>query len=67
MGNVETNPTDRTAEIELDTARWRSFLEENLDALLESVPKSPSGWWDREPGEDAVAWMFRVFPVVKLQ
>ena len=65
MGNVETNPTDRTAEIESDTARWRSFLEENLDALLESVPKSPPGWWDQAPGEDAVSYMFRVFPVMR--
>jgi hypothetical protein len=63
MDNVETNPTD----VEADTARWRSFLEENLDALLEGTPNRPEGWWDQEPGEDAIAWMFRVFPVVKLQ
>jgi hypothetical protein len=65
MGNVETNPTDRTAEIESDTARWRTFLEENLDALLEGTPKRPEGWW-KEPAECPVLWMFEMFPVKRL-
>jgi hypothetical protein len=34
--------------------------------VLEGVPKNPPDWYERQPGEDAVAYMFRVFPVVRL-
>jgi hypothetical protein len=61
MGSVEINPIDNFDEMEADAARWRAFLEENLDALLEGVPKRPDGWWQQQPGEDAIAWMFRMF------
>jgi hypothetical protein len=50
---------------EMSAIEWRAFLEDNLDTLLEGVPKSPPGWWDLQPGEDAIAYMFRVFPLAR--
>ncbi len=54
------------AQIEADTARWRVFLEENLDALLEGMPKRPEGWWKELP-ECPVLAMFEFFPLRQLQ
>jgi hypothetical protein len=54
------------AQIENVALKWRSFLEENLDALLEGVPKRPDGWW-KEPARCPVCWMFEMFPVLRPQ
>jgi hypothetical protein len=64
MGNVETNPTDRTAEIESETAAWRVFLDENFDQLIEGMPKRPEGWWQNLP-ECPVLAMFELFPLAR--
>ena len=49
---------------EMSAIEWRAFLEDNLDALLEGVPKRPEGWW-KEPAECPVCWMFEMFPLVR--
>jgi hypothetical protein len=41
-------------------ARWKPPAEWYV--VLESVPRSPPGWYERQPGEDAVMYMFRIFP-----
>ena len=61
----ESNSIDAEAEADTDTALWRAFLEENLDALLEGVPKRPGGWWKDLP-ECPVLAMFELFPATKL-
>ena len=60
--------SDENANAEADTARWRALLHdpEFMAALLAGVPKSPPGWWEPEPGEDAIAYMFRIFPLARL-
>jgi hypothetical protein len=44
--------------------RWKPPAEWYV--VLEGVPKNPADWHERQPGEDAVMYMFRVFPVVRL-
>jgi hypothetical protein len=56
--------SDEMADAEAATARWRSFLEENFDQLIEGVPKRPEGWW-KEPADCPVLWMFEMFPLVR--
>ena len=51
---------------EMSAIEWRAFLEDNLDALLEGMPKRPDGWW-KEPAECPVLWMFEMFPLARLQ
>lgn len=70
MSDTKTNPSADEAidETESDTARWKALLNDPAwwDALMEGVPKSLPGWWHQEPGENAVAYMFRIFPLVRL-
>jgi hypothetical protein len=56
------------ADEEADTARWKAVLNdpEFMDALMLGVPKRPDGWWRQQPGEDAIAYMFRIFPLARL-
>lgn len=49
---------------EMSAIEWRAFLEDNLDALLEGMPKRPDGWW-RELPECPVRAMFELFPFVR--
>jgi len=66
MADAQANPIDAAREMEADAARWRAFLEENLDALLEGVPKRPDDWWHRRPGESAIEYTFRMFPLARM-
>ena len=61
---IESNSTDALDEQEAATARWRVFLEENLDELVKGMPKRPEGWW-RELPECPVLAMFELFPLVR--
>lgn len=60
---------DATDLIESDTARWKALLNdpEFMDALLSGMPKRPPGWCQQAPGEDVIAYMFRIFPVARPQ
>ena len=61
----EPNPTDAFDEEEATTARWRAAFNdpEFMDALMAGVPKHSPDWWQVQPGENAVAYMFRIFPL----
>ena len=56
------------SEEEAVTARWKTLLHDPafMEALMVGVPKSPEGWWEQQPNEDAISYMFRMFPVVRL-
>ena len=38
---------------------------EFVDALMLGAPVHQPDWWQRRPDEDAVSYMFRVFPVTR--
>jgi hypothetical protein len=63
--NIE--PADALSEMESSTARWKALLNdpEFMAAILLGVPVHPPDWWQRRPDEDAVSYMFRVFPVTR--
>jgi hypothetical protein len=62
--NIEA---DALSEIESDAARWKALLNdpEFMDALMRGAPVHQPDWWQRRPDEDAVSYMFRVFPVTR--
>jgi hypothetical protein len=60
MSDIKTNPPVDEEPEEKAAVQWPTD-EAWWDAVLEGVPKSPPGWWDLQPGEDAIAYMFRVF------
>jgi hypothetical protein len=64
---IELNSTGALAEVESDTARWKALLDdlEFMDALMLGAPVHQPDWWQRQPDEDAVSYMFRVFPVTR--
>lgn len=66
---IESTAGDAMGDVESDTARWKVLLNdpEFMETLLAGVPKRPKGWWHQDPDEDAIAYMFRIFPVVRLQ
>jgi hypothetical protein len=63
--NIE--PADALSEMESDAARWKALLNdpEFMDALMLGAPVHQPDWWQRRPDEDAVSYMFRVFPVTR--
>jgi hypothetical protein len=58
---------DALDEQEAATARWKALLNdpEFMDALLLGVPAHQPDWWQQRPDEDAVSYMFRVFPLTR--
>jgi hypothetical protein len=50
---------------EMSAIEWRAFLEDNLDTLLEGMPKRPDGGWQNLP-ECPVLAMFELFPLARL-
>jgi len=59
--------SDEMADAEAATARWRAAFNdpEFMHALMLGVPVHQTDWWKRRPDEDAVSYMFRVFPVTR--
>jgi hypothetical protein len=60
-------PADAFDEQKAATARWRAAFNdpEFMDALMLGAPVHQPDWWQRRPDEDAVSYMFRVFPVTR--
>lgn len=50
---------------EAATARWRAAFNdpEFMAALMSGAPRHEPDWWQVQPGEDAIAYMFRMFPL----
>jgi hypothetical protein len=61
----EATPADALDEQEAAKARWRAAFDdpEFMDALMLGAPVHPPDWWQRRSDEDAISYMFRMFPV----